>query len=160
MSTLEITKLVNRIDQYVRETGEEGSNKHLTVSGFIGGVIGSQLPLPSSPVTNSRIHYQDYVYPVAADYISQINEAHLLDIELSLESAYLIWLDRYKLVHSTRVDCVAMMFRLHTVVTTNETRLDAQRVHALTQVLDSADHSIMNSILLELITQLKVDSGE
>ena len=160
MSTLEITKLVNMIDQLVRDTGTDGANKHLTLSGFIGGVIGSQLPLPSSPVKNSRIYYQDAVYPVSSNYISQINEAHIVDVDLALESAYLIWMDRYNLVHNTRVDAVAMMFRLHACVTMSESRLDAQRIHALTQVLSEGDVPTMNSIFLELLKQLQGDSGE
>ena len=157
MSNLEITKLVNTIDQMVRNTEGADTNKHMTISGFIGGVIGSQLPLPSSPVKNSRIHYQDQVYPLAADYIGQINEAHYIDVELALETSYLIWLDRYKLVHSTRVDAVAMMYRLHVVATTCETRLDAQRIDSITRVLGEQEVTQMNTIMLDLMKQLQTD---
>ena len=160
MSTLEITKLVNIIDQFVRQGGVEGANKHMTVSGFIGGVIGSQLQMPSEPVKNRRIYYQDVVYPVASNYLNQINEAHLIDLEIALESAYLIWIDRYALVHTTRVDSAALMFRLLSVSSTTETRLDAQRLEALAQGLSAEEKPVMDSIFLELLKQLQDNSGE
>lgn len=160
MSTLEITKLVNTIDQFVRESGGEGVNKHMTVSGFIGGIIGSQLQVPSESVKNTRIYYQDIVYPVVSNYLNQINEAHIIDLEIAFESAYLIWLDRYKLVHMARVDASAMLFRLLTLSSLTHTRLDEQRLSALSEVLTATEKPIMDSIFLELLKQLQGNSGE
>lgn len=160
MSILEVTKLVNHISEFTRNASGDASERHISVSSIIGAVIGTQLPITSSPVKNSRLHYQEYIYPVAGNYINQINEAYNIDIDLALECAYLIWIDRYKLVHATRVDVTDLIYRLNCVSSLNQTTLDSNRIDGLSRVLSENDTAQMNSVFLELLKQLQTASEE
>lgn len=155
MSILEVTKLVNKISEFTRNASGDVSERHISVSSIIGGVIGTQLTIPSSAVKNARLYYQEQVYPVTAGYLNQINEAHPVDIDTALECAYLIWLDRYKLVHATRVDVTDMIYRLNCVTSFSNTDLDKTRIEGLSRVLSDNDVPLMNGVFLELIKQLQ-----
>lgn len=155
MSILEITKLVNKINDFTTNASGDIVDRNVSVASIVGGVIGTQLPLPSSPVKNRRLHYQDQVYPIVANYISEINEAYSIDIEIALECAYLIWVDRYTLVHATRIDVTDMIYRLNCVSSFQSTTLDLKRVDGLSRVLDSNDAKLMNSVFFELIKQIQ-----
>lgn len=155
MSILEITKLVNKINEFTANASGDVVDRNVSVASIVGGVIGTQLPLPSSPVKNRRLHYQDQVYPIVANYISEINEAYPIDIEIALECAYLIWVDRYTLVHATRIDVTDMIYRLNCVSSFQSTTLDLKRVDGLSRVLDSNDATLMNSVFFELIKQIQ-----
>lgn len=155
MSILEVTKLVNTISEYVRNAECDASERHTSVSAIVGGVIGTQVQMPSSAVKNSRLHYQEQVYPVVAGQLNQINEAHPIDLEVALECAYLIWLDRYKLVHATRVDVVDMVYRLNCVNTFHDSKLDNGRKEGLSRVLEANEIPLMNNVFLELLKQLQ-----
>lgn len=155
MIKFELAKIVNKINDFVSNASGDIASRNVSVSSVIGGVIGTQLPIPSSPVKNSRLHYQDQLYPVVADYVGQINESYPLDTDVALECAYLIWIDRYALVHSTRVDVTDLIYRLNCVTTFHRTTLDLDRISGLSRVLDENDSARMNSVFIELINQLK-----
>ena len=155
MSMLNITRIVSKINEFTSKASGDITERNVSVASIVGGVIGTQLPIPSSPVKNTRLHYQTSVYPTAAGYITEINEAYPLDVDVSLECAYLIWLDRYKLVHATRIDVADMIYRLNCVTTFNNTTLDLNRVSGLSRVLDANDTKLMNSVFFELVSEIQ-----
>lgn len=155
MSMLNITRIVSKINEFTSKASGDITERNTSVASVIGGVIGTQLQIPSAAVKNSRLHYQDTIYPVAAGYISEINEAYPIDIDVALECAYLIWLDRYKLVHTTRIDVADMIYRLNCVSTLNSTTLDLNRVNGLSRVLDENDTKLMNSVFFELVKEIQ-----
>jgi len=150
----EIAKIVDSINKFVANASGDLADRNLSVSSVIGGVIGTQLTIPSSPVKNMRLYYQEQLYPITADYIGQINETFPIDVDVALECAYLLWVDRYKLVHSTRVDVTDLIYRLNCVTTLHKTNLDLSRISGLSRVLDENDAQLMNKVFMELITQL------
>lgn len=155
MSILEVAKLVTKISNFVSNASGDISERHVSVSSIVGGVIGTQLPMPTSAVKNSRLHYQEHVYPVTAEYVNQINEAHPVEVDVALECAYLIWLDRYKLVHAARIDVTDMVYRLNCVTSFNHTKLDSSRIEGLSRVLSVNDTTLMNGVFIELLKQLQ-----
>lgn len=155
MSSLKITKLIAQINEFTDKASGDIQQRNTSVASVVGGVIGTQLTIPSTAVKNTRLYYQDQIYPVVADYINQINESYPIDIDVALECAYLIWVDRYKMVHVTRVDVTDMIFRLNCSSVFIGSSLDLARVEGLSRVLDNNDTKLMNGVFLELMNQIQ-----
>lgn len=155
MSQLQITKLVNHIHQYVKNNTGDIIERYSSVSAIIGAVIGTQLVVPSVKSSNQRLHYQNELYPVAAKYISEINEAYDLDVDFALECAYLTWLDRYNVVHVPKVSVTLALSRLTDISSETSTSFDTKRLAALKEFVSAEPTSTLNNVFLELLNQLK-----
>lgn len=160
MSIIEITKLVDSIDAYVRDNTAETSDRHEAISSLIGCVIGTQISIPSSPVKNMRIHYHDQLYMQAAEIINTINEAHPVDVELALEATYLTWYDRYKIVHSSNVTVSEIISRISVMTYNGKTTHDQDVFSKINSYFNSQHSEGLSRIVSELVSQLRINDGE
>lgn len=159
MSILDVTKLVNKIEKFVRDSDADPRETHLSLSAVVGSVIGTQLAVPSSPVKNKRLHYQEHIYPTTSNYVNQINEAHAVDVDLALECAWMIWHDRYSVVHTTSINISDLIYRLN-CTTTNRTFVDTNLMDSAVRVLSATEIPLMQSVFSELFNQLQGPSEE
>lgn len=157
MSNLNITKLINQISRYVKNSTGDITDRHSAVSSIVGAVIGTHLTVPVAKVVNPRMHYQSESYPTASNWLNQINESYDLDLDLALECAYLTWLDRYKVVHAPIINAAFILKRLCQTEPSVNSSFDNKRLHAISNFVSENESGELNAILLELITQLKED---
>lgn len=160
MSIIEVTKLVNHIDSYIRENTATTSVRHEAISTLLGCVIGTQLSIPSVAVKNVRIHYHDQIYMAAVDIVNTINEAHPIDVDLALEATYLTWYDRYKIVHPSNITVQEVISRIGVMSYSGRTTHDQDIISQVNNHFMSENSSELNAVVSELLTQLRINDGE
>lgn len=160
MSMLEVTKLVNKIDVYLRENTADVSLRYEAVSSLIGCVIGTQLTIPATPVKNVRIHYHEQVYMIVTEYLDTINEAHPVDIDVALEVAYLTWLDRYRIVHPSNMTMSEVILRLDSTPREHKTTKESESSSTIAGYFRQNKSATLDSIVHELLAQLRKNDEE
>lgn len=160
MSLLEVTKLVNKLDVYLRENTTDAVVRHEAISSLIGCVIGTQLTIPSSPVKNVRIHYHDQLYMIVTGYVDSINEAHPISVDVVLEMAYLTWLDRYKIVHPSNLKVSDIIHRLSYTPSEHKTQKEFESMNMVSSYFRENHSSALDVIVHELLTQLRTNDEE
>lgn len=159
MSIIKVTQLVNNIDAYVRENTADLSERYRLVSAVIGAAIATQLSIPSTKVTNSRIYYHDTHYLAVTKYINDINEAYPIDVEVALHQAFDIWNSRYRFVHPGYVNVSDVIARISDMSTHPVTDHDVKDAISIVSLFRTEDAPVLNNIINDLVTQLK-DNNE
>lgn len=154
MSLIQVTKLVNQIDLYVRANTGDLHNRHQTISALLGTVIGIKLAIPAEAVKNVKIHYHERVYMSVVDTLNQINEAHPIDLDVAMQSAYYTWLDRYKIVHPAYLNVGDVMSRLAYVQSNTKTQAELTLTNKVTTLFSQEDGAALSVIINELVTEL------
>lgn len=154
MSILQVTKLVNKIDLYIRANTGDLHNRHQTISALLGTVIGIKLAIPAEASKNVKIHYHERVYMGVVDALNQINEAHPIDLDIALQSAYYTWLDRYKIVHPSYLNVGDVMTRLAYVQSTTKTQSELVMTEKVNTLFSQEDGEALSVIINELATEL------
>ena len=159
MSIIKVTQLVNNIDAYVRENTADLSERYHLVSAVIGAAIATQLSIPSTKVTNSRIYYHDTHYLAVTKYINDINEAYPIDVEVALHQAFDVWTNRYRFVHPAFVNTVDILARFSDLSTRPVSDHDVENAASIANLFRTQDAPVLNNIINDLVTQLK-DNNE
>lgn len=79
------------------------ADKREVLGTVIGYLVAMNLPLPTTPVTETVNYYVVTHEPVAARVFDQINESEFLDTTMAREVARNIYLLRYNMVYSPEV---------------------------------------------------------
>lgn len=160
MSLLQVTTLVNKIDEYVRYNTVDVEARHNTVSTIIGCALGTQMPIPSTKVKNVRIHYNDQIYVALVKTLDVINEAHSIAIDVALQTAYLTWMDRYRIVHPGVVNIKDITSRLSALSDVGKSEKDIAMLDDLVLQVNANDVDSLNVIVSELLNQLSDKDSE
>lgn len=103
---LDVIRVFNKLEKQTHNAGLGLGNKphaRNLCSIYLGVLIGKTTPIPaerfkeSPALTYGRIYKPETIAKVGA-----VNEAYPLDIDLAINTAYLVWLERYEIVHGRR----------------------------------------------------------
>lgn len=159
MSDFKLTTLIKSITDCVNNTDEinvTGVEQRLeTLALLIGGVIGQWVAIPSNKVNSPDVYYSATVLPIVSNYVNEINESYPIDLELTLQASKLIWLERYKFVHSTSVKVGDMLNRISATFSTNLTDIDKERIELMTTVTNGSQEHTLNVLCQNLKTYLE-----
>lgn len=102
MTDINLTLLINSIDKLITQATEQTeinvSRKDMA-STVVGMVLGSMLQLPTEKPTNKKVYYTANILPKVQSTINSIIETVVLDIDVVMETAYLVWSSRYELLY-------------------------------------------------------------
>lgn len=160
MSLLQVTTLVNKIDEYVRYNTVDVEARNNSVSAIIGCALATQMPIPSTKVKNVRLHYNDQIYVSLVETLDIINEAHPISIDVALQIAYSTWMDRYRIVHPSVVNMRDITSRLNELATTPKSEKDIAMFDDLLLQVNGDDSDRLNVIVAELLNQLSNEDSE
>lgn len=144
MTNLDITKLITRIERVITNNSNSDfrslEDRRKAVAILIGGSIAFNLPLPSEPVGNIKSYYATMASALVTEILSKINESYILEYDLADEAAFLIWLDRYKLVHRPHVNAVNLIKRVLDVAHETKNEHEVTIISQLEQSLQAIDY--------------------
>lgn len=87
------------------ENSAMGQNDPATRADYIGSMLGSLLAkmaqLPTSPVDHLINHYFMNLEPEIKRTLSEINEQHIFNVKLAIQTARAVYLARYRMVYDT-----------------------------------------------------------
>lgn len=92
-----ITKLKAQTRNFLDQISTAASNQKL-VDFCIAKAISDELSLPSAPVDNPEDYYTQFCAVLASQFVSDINEVRILDIELIRENVKRFWKMRYSIL--------------------------------------------------------------
>lgn len=154
MSDLKLTTLVTSLDRAIRNTDEANvatvDQRRETIALVIGGIIGSWMPIPGTQAQSKELYYVTHVYPGVSSVLNTLIEAFSFDINLTLEAAKAIWLERYSYVHDKTCDVSCILERISHSVNTASTEMDIERFNSITRILSGSQKQDLDLIVSNL----------
>lgn len=154
MSDLKLTSLVTSLEKAIRNTDEANvatvDQRRETIALVIGGIIGSWMPIPGTQAQSKELYYVTHVYPSVTTVLNALIEVFNFDINLTLETARAIWLERYSYVHDKTCDVSCILERLTYNVNTMGSGMDIDRFNSIARVLSGSQKEDLNLIVSNL----------
>lgn len=154
MSDLKLTSLVTSLEKAIRNTDEANvatvDQRRETIALVIGGIIGSWMPIPGTQAQSKELYYVTHVYPSVTTVLNALIEVFNFDINLTLEAARAIWLERYSYVHDKTCDVSCILERLTYNVNTMGSGMDIDRFNSIARVLSGSQKEDLNLIVSNL----------
>lgn len=67
----------------------------------VASTVAKRVPIPTTEVGNSSVHFNTVVLPSLTEFISALNEGLVFDCKAVIEYTRILWTSRYEAAHNT-----------------------------------------------------------